>query len=110
MHFDGAILSTWKVEQGHLVRRQHQPNHGQILQFNRELQKNVGAVRDLSFAGWTLQIPENDLYELWKKYPELNSPNGDERTLAWKAFIRSSEADPYRIRPRQRKPRITRGP
>ena len=100
--FDGVIWSSWKVEHGHLVRRQRQPSQDSVLQFNQELRRNPGAVRPMSFMGLELNIPAVDLRILWKKYPALNSTNGEEKTAAWRKFMGSSEADPYRVRDRSK--------
>ena len=99
---DGAILSQWKVEQGHLVRKQTQPTEDLLLDSNAELRKNPGALRPLSFMGLELRIPELHYLRLVKKYPDLNSPDGLTRRNAWRKFMASAEADPYRVHDRVR--------
>ena len=105
--FDGAILSRWKFEGGKLVRKQVQPLEDTILDFNAELQKNPGALRDLTSMGWELNIPELHYHRLVKAHPDLGCPDSSIRTAAWRKFIGSSESDPYRVRSRRRKPRVT---
>ncbi len=107
MHFDTSLRATWKVEQGHLVRRLTQPDRDAIMDANAELRKNEGALRPLSFAGLALRIPDLDLMRLWKKYPDLKAPDAATRRAAWLRFIGSAEADPYRVQDRKRRPRIT---
>ncbi len=107
MHFETSLRASWKVEQGHLVRRTTQPDRDAIMDANAELRKNEGALRSFSFMGIALRIPDIDLLKLWKKYPELIAPDNATRRNAWLRFIGSAEADPYRLQDRKRQPRIT---
>jgi hypothetical protein len=98
--WDGELFAQWRIEQGHLVRTVTQPREDRILDANRELRKAPGALRPLSWAGLELSIPELHYYRLVKKYPELASRDGETKTRAWRRFLASSEADPYRVRDR----------
>jgi hypothetical protein len=100
---DGVLFADWKISNHQLVRRMRQPTEDRILNNNSELRKNVGAVRALDWAGWTLSIPELHRLRLGKKYPDLNSTDHETRQRAWLAFIASSEADPYRVKPRSKR-------
>jgi len=97
-----VIFETWKVEQGQLVRRAHQPDRSRILDANAELRKNPEALRDLSFMGDRLAIPKLDYLRLQRIMPELNAKDAATRTAAWKKFYASSAADPYRVKHRNR--------
>ena len=99
---DGVIFQNWRVEGGELVREAVQPSRRSILEFNAEVRKNPGTVRKLDWAGLAVNIPELDFYRLQKMFPELNSPDGEIRTKAWRRFFRSSLADPYRVADRSR--------
>lgn len=101
-----SLQSRFKIEQGQLVRKQTQADSDAIKNANAELRKNPDALRNLSFGALALKIPEIDLYVLWKKYPELNSTDRMTRRNAWRRFINSSEADPFRVRTRTRKARL----
>jgi len=103
--FDGVIRTDTYTEQGHVVTKRTQPNRDQILRLNQEARKDPGALKHSSFGGLELSIPELDYYKLIRIYPELNSPDGTERTKAWRKFFHSAEAAPYRVRDRVRKPR-----
>ena len=96
----GEIRQVTYVEDGVVHRGRFQPNERDILKFNQET-FDAGAARDLSFAAPQLNIPENHLYLLWKKYPELNSPDAGIKTRAWRRFLNSAESKPYRVRRRK---------
>lgn len=98
-----SFLENWLVKAGQLKRKAELPGRFAILDENQELRRNPDAIQNLSFAGPCLQIPEPDLYALWRKYPELNVADKMTRRNAWLKFIGSSEADPYRVRERNRK-------
>ena len=101
-HSDGELLANWRVVDGQLVRTMTQPREDVILEANRELRKNPAAIRPMSFMGWELCMPELNYYALIKKYPDLAAPDKDTSLRAWKKFLRTSEADPYRVRDRRR--------
>jgi hypothetical protein len=79
-----------------IATRRYQTNRAQILESVRDIRNNR-LTRRLDWARPVLCIPELDLMQLRAKYPELNSRDPLERTLAWKRFIASSESQPYRV-------------
>ena len=99
---DGVLFADFKIEGGELVRRIRQPSEDRILDRNRELRKNPGALRELTFAGLELNIPVLHYERLTAKYPDLHSLSAETRTRAWRKFMGSSEADPYRVRDRKK--------
>lgn len=99
---DGTAGSELIVENGVAYLRRFQAGRKAHLEFLNELRKNPGALDHLSFAGWELSIPEVDL-KMWKELiPELDSLDRETRMRAWKWFMKSEHADPYRVRERQR--------
>lgn len=96
-----SFLERWSVEAGKLKRRFESVGRRALLEENAELRKNPDALLDLSFMGLSLQIPEPDLYALWRKYPDLNAQDRMTKRNAWLLFIGSAEADPYRVRQRR---------
>ena len=96
----GDIVNWHTLEQGHLVRHQVQPTRNAVLERNATIQREPEALRRLDWASWQLSIPELDMKILAKKHPELMNPDGPTRKAAWKRFIESDEADPYRVRAR----------
>ncbi len=106
-----SFLSNWLVKAGKLKRRRELAGRFAILDDNQRLRNEPEAMQNLSFMGLSLQIPEPDLYALWRKYPELNAPDKMTRRNAWIRFMGSAEADPYRVHQRSRKraaPPVTR--
>lgn len=97
-----SFLRNWCIEAGKLKRRRELPGRRAILEDNQRLRNEPEAIRNLSFAGPILNIPEPDLYALWRKYPDLNSRDKMTKRNAWLKFLGSSESDPYRIRERKR--------
>lgn len=99
---DGVLIrhTVFDSQDGTAHGRLLQPSRDLILQRNQELRKNPDAIRKLESMGWELSIPEADYYNLRKKYPDLASPDGMVRTLAWKSFLASAESVPYRVRDR----------
>ena len=97
---DGVIFAKWKVEGDKLVRTMIQPSEDSILAFNRELQKNPGAVRDLDWGKLALNIPDNVYWFLVKQFPDLNAQNAAARTAAWLKLYNSREFESFRVTPR----------
>lgn len=78
-----------------------------LLNHNQELRKDPRALRRLETMCLELKIPETDLPVLKQIYPNLAASDGHIRTAAWNHFINSSVADPYRVRPRRSKAKMT---
>ena len=98
---NGHIFASWKIEQGQLVRTMVQPSEGPILDFNRELQKNPGAIHDLDGVGrWVLSVPENLYWLLVKKFPDLNSHDSQARTKAWVRLMNDRDYADFRLQHR----------
>jgi hypothetical protein len=72
----------------------------------RTLLDGIQTIRDNRLAKqlpWgepTLEIPVVDLHFLKKTNPDLDSPDGEIKTKAWKRFASSPESLPYRVRGR----------
>lgn len=78
-----------------------QPDRLAILARNAELRKNPQALKNENIGVQVeLTIPEVDLYYLKKALPDLDSPDALTRSIAWKKFMASPDADIYRIRER----------
>lgn len=68
-----------------------------VLEANkRRRMGNLPAPRDLGFGASLLTIPELDYYCLIHRFPDLNSPDAEIKTRAWKKFARDSASLPYR--------------
>lgn len=95
---DGVVIRENVIDDGKLYGRLVQPSRNVILDRNAELRKNPDALRPMQSMGLELTIPVADYYALKKKYPDLSSPDGLTRTLAWKKFLGTAEAIPYKVR------------
>ncbi len=65
---------------------------------NNQRLRNEQAVRDLSWARWTVSIPTLDWHYLTRKYPDLISPDKEIRDRARAKWLASSESAPYKVR------------
>ena len=54
--------------------------------------------RDLSWARWSMSIPQLDWEHLKRKYPDLASQDKQIRETALAKFMASSESTPYKVR------------
>jgi hypothetical protein len=98
---DGVFLQELSV-QAHtdeLVVRTDQVNRGQILSGNAILRSQFRQRRTDGLR-LALRIPDEDIGELRRKYPELASRDAETRSRAWARFIQSSESAPYRVQDR----------
>jgi hypothetical protein len=77
---------------GNQVRRQ-------VLEQARQLRVD-GTRPGTPWAGSELMIPELDYYVLVRRFPDLASPDAEIRLKAWKRFLGTSLADPYRVNPK----------
>jgi len=80
--FDGVLKNTIHTSREGYTGVLTQPTRNLILERNKELRKNPGAIRDLSFGRQAASIPIIDYLALKKKHPILNHPD---------ARIRSAE-------------------
>jgi len=104
-HFDGVIHQEIYTDGDRLVSKVSQPNRKAILEHNAQVRRNPEVLKNSSFGGLELSIPELDYHRLVAANPDLASPDSATRTRAWRAFFYSDAALPYRVRDRVRKPR-----
>lgn len=98
-----GLINELIVEDGVAHWRHHDSSIKPHLEYLAELRKNPGALDHMSFAGWELSFPSVEHLQLIKnKLPDLDSPDRETRRRAWAWFMKSSYADPYRVRERRR--------
>lgn len=98
--FDGVVRNSLHVEHGdgdefRIARLAHQ-DCAEILDHNREIMA-AGGYRSTGHGMTELCIPELELIKLKRRYPDLASQDKDIRVKAWKRFIGSTEAKPWRV-------------
>lgn len=68
-----------------------------VMERNKELRKNKGAVRDWSFGRLALDIPETHMPMLNKFFPGLADPAHPDHRFQLRAFMKSPASIPYRV-------------
>jgi hypothetical protein len=76
---------------GEMVRRDFAE-----IYFNIEMAKDEN-VKDLTFGRMMLSIPEDHRRVLALIYPEIDSPDAQIKTKAWKRLMKDEITMPYRI-------------
>ena len=72
------------------------------LSLQMDCAKDVN-VKDLSFGRLALDIPQDHYEVLTMIYPDLQCPDAEIKTRAWKAFCLTDESLPYKPNSKQRK-------
>ena len=96
--FNGIIRKRFWMDGAKLVVKSMQPSRAAILNDNAEIRRNPLALRKLDAMQWALQIPTDDYDKLLGCNPDLTHTDAETRNAAWKAFIKSPESLPYRVR------------
>ncbi len=104
---DGEIDAEFVIEDGKIYRRMRTKNAQGVLQRNKELQRNPGAIKPLDWAGVELTIPTAEYHKLIERYPDLNSPDGEIQTRAWLKVMGHPASDRWRQKERKRQGAIT---
>jgi hypothetical protein len=77
-----------------------QLNRPEVLEAVASL-RNEGGARDTAGLGrWALSIPFEDWVRLREKYPELASKDIHTKSRAYLRFMRTPEAQPFKVRER----------
>jgi len=92
-----SLKQSLSLHDGYVLSEVHQPERDAIMAETQAIRTHDTPPDDLSFGRWCLRIPELDLMLLKRKYPELDSKDGQIKTQAWKKFLSSSESKPYRV-------------
>ena len=96
--FDGVIrIRDTLTNAGRIVSQVLQPGRVSILEGNKRI-RNQAKLRKLESMQWALRIPEIDFHQLLLANPDLDSPDGEIKRLAWVKFIQSAESMPYKVR------------
>lgn len=67
-----------------------------ILKENQEVLDRGGS-KHMDWGGLYLSIPNQHLHYWRRRYPDLDSEDGDIKLHAWERFLRSDESRPYRV-------------
>ncbi len=97
--YDGVVDASLKVDHdgdGFKINRIAHQDCADILQHNREVMLRGGS-RTGSFGKVELCIPVLELENLKRRNPELASQDKEIRLKAWKRFIKTTEAKPWKV-------------
>ncbi len=97
--YDGLIRHDLSIDQdrsGFKLHRLDTQDCAPILDHNNEVMAQGGS-RTGSFGKVELCIPELELYNLKKRYPDLESKDKEIRVKAWKKYIATAEARPWKV-------------
>ena len=87
------------------VYARHHTDHriaNRVMQRNRELQRNPGAVKTTSFGKLELDIPLSHMPMLDKFFPGLADPGHPDHKWQLRAFMASPASAPYRLQEQKR--------
>ena len=98
--FDGVTKHMVSVDQNHgggfQMYRLDTQDCRPIIEHNNELMLRGGSRTGL-FGKIELCIPELELYNLKRRFPDLASHDRDIRVKAWRKYIRLAESRPWRV-------------
>jgi len=97
--FDGVVESSLNIDHAGdqlLLSRLDKQDCSEILKHNQEM-LDAGGSQSGSFGKVELCIPFLVLEKLKRKYPDLKSPDREIRVKAWKRFISTAEARPWKV-------------
>lgn len=89
---DGTVLRS----------KSFQPDRDAILKRNQELQRTPGAVKSMDWGKLEFDIPITDWMALGKRFPGLTDPAHPDHKAQMALFMKSPEADKYRVIERRR--------
>lgn len=80
----------------HALKTMQKRDYAEIY-FNLEMAKAEDSVRDLTFGRMMLSVPDDHRRILALIFPEIDSPDGEIKTKAWKKLMKHDLTIPYRI-------------
>ena len=100
---EGGIIGDFHVEGKTVHRRIIDPNRKAILERNKEIRRNPGAIRTTSFGKLELDIPIPDWKALCSVFPALADNKHPDHKMTLRKFMASSLSDPYRLQDRKKR-------
>ena len=91
-----GYLFDYEWEDEKITRRFSQPRSYYTKLHNAELRKH-DVPRETAMGRPALSLDEVDRYTIAKLFPGINSFDPQERSQAWKTFIKSPLSEPYRV-------------
>lgn len=97
--YDGVVRSSLHLDhkgEGLRIARLDHQDCADILKHNQEVMDRGGS-RTGSFGKVELCIPELELRNLKRRYPDLASKDREIKVKAWKKFLGTAEAKPWKV-------------
>lgn len=94
-YVDGYVLG-YEWDGTTVTRGIMQPKIAQTLALNSELRKTH--IPASSMGRWALSMDELDRKAVSRLFPEVDAPDPEIRSKAWKRFFASPLSEPYRVR------------
>ena len=101
--FDGVAeqrISVDHHDEGFKISRLAKQDCKPVLDHNKAVMAEGGS-RTGSFGKFELCIPELELANIKRRFPDLTSPDMQIRVKAWKKYIRMAESKPWRVSQRR---------
>jgi len=89
------------IDQAREVLKQMQQRDYALMDAQMDCAKDVN-IKDLSFGRMGLQMPQDHYEVITMIYPDLQCPDADIKTKAWKVFCMTDESLPYKVNIKQR--------
>ena len=93
---EGEFLIGYEWDGYTVTRGIFQPRAAATLELNKELRKTT--LSDGPVGRWALSMNDIDRRALARLFPDINSPDAELRTKAWKRFMASPLSEPYKVR------------
>jgi hypothetical protein len=100
---EDGIIADFHVDGTKVHRRLIDPNRTAILERNKELRRNQGAVRTTSFGKLELDIPIPDWKALCSVFPALGDNTHPDHKKTLRKFMASDLSAPYKVNERNKK-------
>jgi len=94
-------LTTPQVQMARSILTEMQWRDKQEIDINLSVARLENDIKDFSFGRMALSIPEDHRRVLALIYPEIDSPDGQIRTKAWKKLMKDELLRAYRINPKE---------
>lgn len=94
-------LTTSQVQIARSILKEMQMRDKPEIDVNLSMARLENDIKDFSFGRMALSIPDDHRRVLALIYPEIDSPDGQIKTKAWKRLMKDELTYPYRINPKE---------
>jgi hypothetical protein len=98
----GGVTGEYHIDGDKVHRRLISPVADKVMERNKELRRNPGAVRTTSFGKLELDIPLAHMPMLDKYFPGIANPAHPDHKWQLRRFMKSPVSAPYRLQEQKR--------